>query len=107
MRESKRHVRLFHPVLAHPVTVFLSLEYRTSNFLHPRHLTPSKQSALHLCRAQAHLNAGSTDEAARDINEAINLRPGCPKGWILKGKLQQQSLDFTEAAHAFVMASKV
>ena len=72
MRESKRHVGLFHQVLAHLVTVFLSLAYRTSHSLHPGHLTPSKQSALHLCRAQAHLSAGSTDEAGRVINEAIN-----------------------------------
>ena len=68
------------------------------------HLTLAKQSALYLARAQAYLGADKLGAARSDVDEAIRLRPSCPRGWVMKGRLLQTIGAFSEAADAFAVA---
>jgi hypothetical protein len=47
------------------------------------------------------------NEARLDAEQAIRLRPLCPKGWMLKGRLLEHEAALEHAAEAFDMASKV
>ncbi len=46
-------------------------------------------------------------EAGKDVDRALRLRPECPEGWLLKGRVLQKVAAWSEAAEAFTVASQV
>jgi hypothetical protein len=46
-------------------------------------------------------------EAGKDIDLSLLLRPECPEGWLLKGRVLQKVAAWSEAADAFTAASQV